>query len=135
MRRRYLDESPPPPDSDEMALLKAMLEAYYSLFQVVSSERGVGVTVRDLFRRDIGFMADIGLSIVHKGRCVRDPGHPTGGARFSHERRRRLAGHSPGARQDYTRGGAVVPPRDGFRPAHSRPGIRPGYRARDPRPP
>jgi hypothetical protein len=59
---RYLDQSPPPPNSDEMALLKAMLEAYYSLFQIVSSERGVGVTVRDVLRRDIGFMADIGLS-------------------------------------------------------------------------
>jgi hypothetical protein len=60
--QRYLDESPPRPDSDEMAILKAMLEAYYSLFQVVDLERGVGTTVRDLLRRDVGFIADIGLS-------------------------------------------------------------------------
>jgi hypothetical protein len=59
---RYLDESPPPPDSDEMAILKGQLEAYYSLFQIVELERGVGATVRDRLRRDSGFIADVGLS-------------------------------------------------------------------------
>jgi hypothetical protein len=59
---RYLDQSPPTPDSDEMALLNAMLEAYYSLFQIVDAERGVGVTVRDLLRAETHFMADIGFS-------------------------------------------------------------------------
>src|SRR5207244_4376895 len=33
---RYLAESPPPPDSDEMVLLQAMRQARYSLFEVES---------------------------------------------------------------------------------------------------
>ena len=59
---RYLDDSPPPPDSDELAILKAQLEAYYSIFQIVGLEPGVGVAVRDLLRHENGFIADIGLS-------------------------------------------------------------------------
>ena len=39
-----------------------MLEAYYSLFQAVGVERGVGLTVRDLLRDETHFLADIGLS-------------------------------------------------------------------------
>jgi hypothetical protein len=59
---RYLDKSPPP-DSAEMAFLKTLLEAYYSIFQVVKSEPGVGVSVRDLLRRDDDtFIADVGFS-------------------------------------------------------------------------
>jgi hypothetical protein len=60
--QEYLAESPPPPGSDEMVLLKAELKAYYSLFQVIDLEPGVGVTVQDALRGDTGFMADIGLS-------------------------------------------------------------------------
>jgi hypothetical protein len=60
--QRYLAESPPPPGSDEMVLLKAELKAYYSLLQVIDLERGVGVTVQDVLRGETGFMADIGLS-------------------------------------------------------------------------
>jgi SEC-C motif len=59
---RYLEVSPPSPDSDEMDLLKAMLEARYSLFEVVDVEAGVGVTVRDALRNETEFLADIGLS-------------------------------------------------------------------------
>jgi hypothetical protein len=60
--QRYLTESASPPGSDEMVLLKAMLKAYYSLYQVIDPDPGVGVTVQDVLRADIGFMADIGLS-------------------------------------------------------------------------
>jgi hypothetical protein len=60
--QKYLVESPPPPGSDEMVLLKAQLKAYYSLFQVIDLEPGVGVAVQDVLRGDTGFMADIGLS-------------------------------------------------------------------------
>ena len=60
--QRYLAESPPPPGSDELVLLKAELKAYYSLFQVIDLEPGVGVTAQDLLRGDAGFMADIGFS-------------------------------------------------------------------------
>jgi hypothetical protein len=59
--QRYLKQSPPPPDSQEMALLTAMLAGHYSLVQVVDAERGVGVTVFDALRGDTYFIADIGL--------------------------------------------------------------------------
>lgn len=59
--QKYLAESPPPPNSEEMAVLKAMLNAYYSLFQILDVERGVGVTVLDLLRGDTAFLADIGF--------------------------------------------------------------------------
>ena len=60
--QKYLVQSPPPPDSDEMVLLSAALTAYYSLFQVIDLEPGIGVTVQDLLRGETGFMADIGFS-------------------------------------------------------------------------
>jgi hypothetical protein len=58
---RYLEKSPPPPGSDEMAALQEMARAYYSLFQVLGVERGVGVSVRDLLRGKTGFIADVGF--------------------------------------------------------------------------
>ena len=58
---RYLNESPPPGDSDEMVVLREMLSSYYSLFQITAIERGVGVEVVDLLRRETGFLVDIGL--------------------------------------------------------------------------
>jgi hypothetical protein len=60
--QKYLAQSSPAPDSNEMVLLKATLKAYYSLFQVIDLEPGTGVTVQDVLRGDTGFMADIGLS-------------------------------------------------------------------------
>jgi hypothetical protein len=59
---RYLAESPPAPDSDEMVLLQAMRQARYSLFAVESAERGVGVHVRDLLRDEPLFIVDVGFS-------------------------------------------------------------------------
>ncbi len=58
---KYLEKSPPPADSDEMIALRAMTEAYYSLFQITEVERGVGVTVQDLLRDETGFIVDIGF--------------------------------------------------------------------------
>ncbi|CAN5910380.1 hypothetical protein BH23PLA1_BH23PLA1_31030 [soil metagenome] len=58
---KYLEKSPPPADSDEMAALQAMSQAYYSLFQVVDVEQGVGVSVRDILRGENGFITDIGF--------------------------------------------------------------------------
>jgi len=58
---KYLEKSPPPADSDEMVALRAMTEAYYSLFQITEVERGFGVTVQDLLRDETGFIVDIGF--------------------------------------------------------------------------
>jgi SEC-C motif len=58
---KYLEKSPPPADSDEMLALQSMTHAYYSLFQVVEVERGVGVGVRDLLRDETGFVVDVGF--------------------------------------------------------------------------
>jgi hypothetical protein len=59
---RYLEEAPPPPDSDEMVLLQAMRQARYSLFECESAELGVGVYVRDLLRGERLFLMDVGFS-------------------------------------------------------------------------
>jgi hypothetical protein len=58
---KYLEKSPPAAGSEEMLALETMTHAYYSLFQVVEVERGVGVTVRDLLRNETGFIVDVGF--------------------------------------------------------------------------
>ena len=58
---RYLEKSPPPADSVEMSVLRAMTGAYYSLFQITDVERGVGISVQDLLRNETGFVVDIGF--------------------------------------------------------------------------
>jgi SEC-C motif len=60
--QRYREQSPPPSGSDEMVILTAMLEGYYSLIEVINTEPGVGLTVRDHLRGDTHFLADIGMS-------------------------------------------------------------------------
>src|SRR5204863_1157619 len=59
---RFLAETPPPANSDDMVLLQAMRHARYSLFAVESAEPGVGVHVRDLLRDEPLFLVDVGLS-------------------------------------------------------------------------
>lgn len=59
---RYLVESPPSPDSDEMKLLQALRQARYSFFAVESVEPGVGVHVHDLLRDEPLFLIDVGFS-------------------------------------------------------------------------
>lgn len=58
---RFLAKQPYDPDSDEMILLEAMSHARYSLLQVESMTKGVGVNCRDLLRRDGGSIVDEGL--------------------------------------------------------------------------
>jgi hypothetical protein len=59
---RYLAESPPPADSDEMILHQAMRHARYSLFAVEALEPRVGVQVHDLLLKEPLFLMDIGFS-------------------------------------------------------------------------
>jgi hypothetical protein len=59
---RYLEESPPPADSDEKVLLEAMRQARYCLLLVQGLERGVGAHVHDLLREETFFLADVGFS-------------------------------------------------------------------------
>lgn len=58
---RFLEMSPPRPHSEEMRALQGMSRAYYSLFEITEVVRGVGVRVRDIFRDQAGFIADIGF--------------------------------------------------------------------------
>jgi hypothetical protein len=58
---RYLETSPPPATSDEMLLLKAMSNSYYSLFLVEDVQTGKGATLRDLLRDKTLFLMDIGM--------------------------------------------------------------------------
>ena len=58
---KYLENSPPPADSEEMIALDAMTHSYYSLFEVTEVERGVGVAVHDVLRDETGFIMDVGL--------------------------------------------------------------------------
>jgi hypothetical protein len=58
---KYLETSPPPGDSDEMLALQSMTRAYYSLFQITDVERGVGVAVQDVFRKESAFIVDVGF--------------------------------------------------------------------------
>jgi hypothetical protein len=58
---RFLDQQPYDPGSDEMVMLEAMSRARYSLLQVESVAKGVGVNCRDLLRGDGGSIVDEGL--------------------------------------------------------------------------
>ncbi len=58
----YLTDSPPDTESDEMACLRAMQQAIYSLFVVESVESGLGVTVRDLRSDENMLVVDMGFS-------------------------------------------------------------------------
>ncbi|MCH9034385.1 MAG: hypothetical protein IID42_07755, partial [Planctomycetes bacterium] len=58
---RFLAKRPYGPGSDEMVLLEAMSNARYSLMQVESMTKGVGVNCRDLLRSDGGSIVDEGL--------------------------------------------------------------------------
>ena len=59
---RYLATNPPAPGSDEETLLTAMRQAYFSIFQVKSVVKGVGVEVVDVLRDRALFVADVGFS-------------------------------------------------------------------------
>lgn len=59
---RYLEQSPPPPDSTEAELLRAMLASRYSLFRVLEILPHRGATLQDLVRGDTLALMDITLS-------------------------------------------------------------------------
>lgn len=59
---QYLIDFPPDPESDEMTCLKAMQNTIYSMFVVVSTERGLGIKVRDLYSQEISFVVDLNLA-------------------------------------------------------------------------
>ncbi len=58
---QYLIDAAPAPNSDEMACLRAMQQAIYSLFVVESVTRGFGVIVRDLLTDEIILVVDMGF--------------------------------------------------------------------------
>ena len=58
---QYLIDSAPVPQSDEMACLRAMQQAIYSLFVVESVIGGFGVIVRDLLSNETILVVDMGL--------------------------------------------------------------------------
>jgi hypothetical protein len=63
---QFLIDSPPAPESDEMACLRAMQHAVYSLFVVESVMRGFGATVRDLVSNKSIVIVDMGFGSTAK---------------------------------------------------------------------
>jgi hypothetical protein len=59
---QYLCDSPPDPDSDEMACLHAMQHATYALVAALRVEPGVGCHIRNLFTEETRLLVDIGFS-------------------------------------------------------------------------
>jgi hypothetical protein len=59
---QYLCDSPPDPDSDEMACLRAMQQATYSLVVVLRVEPGIGCHVRNLFTEETRLLTDFGFA-------------------------------------------------------------------------
>lgn len=59
---RYLEQSPPASDSTEMMLIQAMLESYFSLFQVEEIDPHRGARLRDLVTGKALHVLDVGLS-------------------------------------------------------------------------
>ncbi|MEI8376722.1 MAG: hypothetical protein WCJ35_28240 [Planctomycetota bacterium] len=59
---QYFCDSPPDPDSDDMACLQAMRHATYALVAVLHVEPGVGCHVRNLYTEETRLLVDIGLS-------------------------------------------------------------------------
>ena len=59
---RYLENSPPQPDSTEMAILQAMQASYYSIFKVMGIQAHQGASLIDLTTDKTLTLLDIGLS-------------------------------------------------------------------------
>ena len=80
---RYLRDHPPPPDTNEHILLNAMVKARYSLFQVESVERGLGLRTADLLYGHGDFILDQNLSqTVFPGFVIATRIIPLGGECF-----------------------------------------------------
>jgi hypothetical protein len=59
---RYMEQSPPSPESDEAALLQAMLKSWHSVFRVEDIKPHQGAILRDLLTDSLLNLMDIGLS-------------------------------------------------------------------------
>ena len=59
---RHLENAPPPPESIEMALLQAMLAAYYAVFEIVEIHPHKGAALRNLANGELIDLLDISLS-------------------------------------------------------------------------
>ncbi len=59
---QYASECPPSADPDEMACLRAMQDATYTLIAIDRMEPGVGCHVRNLFTEEMRLLVDMGLS-------------------------------------------------------------------------
>lgn len=59
---RYLENSPPPHDSTEMAFLQAMQASYFSIFRVAGIQANQGASLIDLTTDKTLPLLDIGLS-------------------------------------------------------------------------
>jgi len=57
---RYAQQTPPPPESDEMKVLQAMLDSYFSVFMVEQVYAGRGVLLSS-FGEEKVFLMDLGL--------------------------------------------------------------------------
>jgi len=60
--QRYLDLSPAPVDSEELAVLRARINIRYGLFQVAGVFPGFGIEVDDVFRAERLLVIDVGFS-------------------------------------------------------------------------
>jgi len=58
---RYLENTPPSQNSDEMRLLQAMSQSYYSMFTIEEVYPEQGATIRDQIRKKKLFLMDIGI--------------------------------------------------------------------------
>lgn len=73
---RYLMTNPPPPNSDEMQILKAKSQAWYSVFRAEHVEKGYGVVLRDLIRDKEYVLMDQGMgssakpTMIFAGRLI-----------------------------------------------------------------
>ena len=59
---RYMNNSPPEPDSTEMAILVAMMASYHSTFKVIDIHPHLGVSLQDFLSNNIINLIDISLS-------------------------------------------------------------------------
>ena len=64
---RFLLNSPPPPDSDEMRILQAMQNAWYSMFLLEQTVPGTGMKCLDILRQQPVFVVDVRMSQIPHG--------------------------------------------------------------------
>ncbi len=58
---RYVEKTRPSPQSDEMAVCRAMMDSVFSVFQIRQVYKGRGVLLHDLFKENEVLLMDLGL--------------------------------------------------------------------------